>query len=777
MIDIERDLDLRENQKIAITRKLKDSTQIRTSESMFTRSFQGPVSAKNQALLEEYGVIGAKSTFNPHIGIDASWSFNQFTKFTGKLEVNSVIYQDGKPWMFDFTFYGNQTGLATVFGADRFSDVDFSAFDHTYSTNKILDSWTGDLFGGDLVYPLVDTERGWFYGPLDLDVNGNIGNEDNPVMVQDLKPAIRVPKLIETVFSHYGLTVDGDIITDPSNDAADMYVLLNRFSGGGRAVEDEADVATMYQDATSAQLTAVDTEAQISVANVLTDISNSWDGLKWTCQVDGQYSFSVNFFGSLSGAAAQGRYRIEYRRDGVPFGGFTHVITDGSQDVISMGQGGVFNFQVGEEVTFHLIRLEYNGDNGRDIEISDSVGENGGYFRILLISPLIGLPYTLNNQMPDIKLVDWMGKFFKSMNWNIIQDPLDSTRWTLISNADYLEQGTVRDWSKYIDISNMVYTKPEVYKNVVFKFKDSESAAHQTYLAAAGKPFGQLEIRPDVEFARETMTVENPCQIVPPALLMEIDEDGNQTGEIVNITVHKSLDLAGSPVKEDSLLFYYNGKKDTGNIWWLQDADTPNPPLASMLMTSFPQITCINGNFLDGENLNSLTYSLESNKYGTVGEQTLYARFWRGETEVQYDPNTRVMKNARLVIPPSEFYTYQLNDELFIEGQYWRIIEIKHSEDGREATATISNSRRLLPINKGRVKADNTIEFDRSPSNLEKSAYGAFKRGSSYYGSFMMIQLVPDRIRQAQVVTQVNQTIVEEINNISGRFRKYTEEP
>ena len=229
MIDIATDIDLFQKQTIAINRKAQDLSDITSKESEFTKTFQGPASRKNFDVLDNYGLVNANSTYNPHIGIECIWTIGSNSRFQGRLEVRKVIYEGGEPKSIEFVFYGKQRTLANIIGTDRFSEIDWTDYDHLLTYDNVKDSWQGLLLSGTILYPLIDSRRDYFVGPSSLDIEGNISSPNHPILLSDLKPAILFSEFLKSIFSNYGLTLT--IGTELTAYIEGLFILPNRLSG------------------------------------------------------------------------------------------------------------------------------------------------------------------------------------------------------------------------------------------------------------------------------------------------------------------------------------------------------------------------------------------------------------------------------------------------------------------------------------------------------------------------------------------------------------------
>jgi len=99
-----------------------------------------------------------------------------------------------------------------------------SKYNHTSSYNNITASWTGSLFGGDIVYPLADYGSGYQFtqGQYELfgmdDVNGALS-------VQNFKPAIRVKAVLDAIFEGAGYTYSSSFMNQDW--VQNVYMIAN----------------------------------------------------------------------------------------------------------------------------------------------------------------------------------------------------------------------------------------------------------------------------------------------------------------------------------------------------------------------------------------------------------------------------------------------------------------------------------------------------------------------------------------------------------------------
>jgi hypothetical protein len=775
ILEISTDLDLFDEQVINITRRAKDFSDIRAKEGEFTRTFAAPATRKNQAAVQNYGVVGTASDFNPHNGIAASWAFSTFTKFVGRLELLKVVYKDGSPYSFEFVFYGKQRSLATVFSGDRLSDIDWSAYDHVLTYFNVISSWQGNLDGSDdLLYPLIDTRVNYYFGDPQQNIKGNILNSANAIRLADLKPAIRLGAFLQTIFANYGLQLAGDLVNNPFSPIAKEYLLINRFSGQAQNATLTDDNFCHYSAANSATITAIQQGTAINFSTLVQDNNSLFASPVYTAGVAGQHTLNFQIIASMGGAYVAGKYRVEVQINGqvVQFFDRTQTIGGTGSQLVWLNSGLNLELNVGDQVRLVYRKVPYLfgtfNFSGRSTQIAN------GFFT--LVGPLSGVGQTvsLNDQMTDDKIVDWLGDFLIARNWRLQPDPLRENLWNIYTREEWLALGVKRDWKPYIDLDNITYAKPKVYKEVQLRYAQTEAAVQAAFRSVAGRQYGDLIIRPDIEFGDDVLEIENPCALIPPALYRQVDVSGQPTGVLSDITIHKSLNTEGQPCAEPYLLFYYLGVQETTLPYWLQTGLTATG-ITQQLMQIYPHVASVS-QFPALSSSLTLCYSLESSLLGDIATQTEYKRSWEDEIQIQYAKESRVIEGARIVIPILQFYQYQMNDEIFLENNWWRIEEISHDLDGRNAIIRLMSSRKLRSAATGIVSQGGLVTFDvAQPDGITKSAYGAYQKNGDWYASFLKVQVQPLLLKYTDVLAEVNNNFTQQIQEIAGKIRIYDE--
>ena len=103
---------------------------------------------------------------------------------------------------------------------------ELSTYNHTASFTNIVDSWDGNLFSGDIVYPLADYGNGYIFNSIAQTGQFSIDTSQGTLNVKDFKPAIRVKKVVDKIFEEFGYTYTSSFFNQPMWD--NIYMLCDR---------------------------------------------------------------------------------------------------------------------------------------------------------------------------------------------------------------------------------------------------------------------------------------------------------------------------------------------------------------------------------------------------------------------------------------------------------------------------------------------------------------------------------------------------------------------
>lgn len=235
-------IDLFDDETISLTSSIQNVRDIAKVFSDYSQTFTVPANDRNNKLFKHF--------YN--FDIDG---FNATTKKRAKIELNHAPFREGFIYVegcnlknnvantYTLVFYG---GL--VFLKDKVKDHTLESlvgqlnqYDHEYTAGNVLTGFTTGLSDGDIIYPLITPEKRLYFDSTSSspNYNGNlfsdsIASTDRGLDYLDLKPAIKVIKIIKAIEEKYSIDFTGFFDTDDTKIASqlgNLYLWLSRDSG------------------------------------------------------------------------------------------------------------------------------------------------------------------------------------------------------------------------------------------------------------------------------------------------------------------------------------------------------------------------------------------------------------------------------------------------------------------------------------------------------------------------------------------------------------------
>jgi hypothetical protein len=556
-------LDLFDDEDININLSVQNVQDISKVFTDFTQGFTVPASPRNNEILQHYynanitasqittetggspvwnsiGInwntwntawnAGASSasvtnTFDGRFRQAARIEINSLPFRTGVIEIENVQLKGTEPYAYTMTFYGDLVTLSDIFGDDYLYDVEFpSEYNHSYTDDAVFDRLTTDTYA-PVFYPLMSPVKNWYYNSDSGDKNDpNLHykgvNEMHGCHYYELKPALKVTAILDAIEAHYGITFTGSFLS--ATPFIDLSLWLHRFEGymfaGGNDIAWQLINFNRNTGSGSQFNLATDTwtvpeskeyDLQITMANV----SENYElGVFKNGAFD--YSVLVNAHPSTS-------------------------VTTTLENLLYSEGDTVQLFirpQVASAMTYQC--TDYSGINSlAGVEFSVDQTLSATYTFEVIIQDL----------MPEIKVKDFLAGILKMYNMVIV--PTTSTSFLLQPLDDWYAAGSDQNYQTYFDITEYTVNRPPLYREIEFKYQETEQVLGYEYQRLNNQGFGDL--RNFFGFDGDEFIVEVPFEC--PLFERLTDQ---HTGALTNVLVYKSIT---SEANEDGTLNPYLG--------------------------------------------------------------------------------------------------------------------------------------------------------------------------------------------------------------------------
>jgi hypothetical protein len=666
-------LDIFDDEEISINLSVQNVQDISKVFTDFTQGFTIPASPRNNEILQHYynanitssvittetggspvwnsiGITwntfntvwnaGASSTsvantFDGRFRQEARIEINSLPFRTGVIEVENVQLKGTEPYAYTLTFYGDVVTLTDLFGEDYLYDLDFAELNHEYTDEAVFDRLTTDNYA-PLFYPLCSPVKNWVYDSDssnhdDTNIAFHNANEEHGIHYYELKPALKVTAILDAMEQKYGITFTGAFLS--ATPFVDLSLWLHRYEGylfaGGNDIEWQLINFNAINSGTAFNL-STDTWTVATTANfyevtvVIEDVSENYEL--------GLFSNGV-FYGSLFTQAhpsSSVSHSIPYFSDGI---GSTVQLYIRPQQPLSM------TYQV----------TEYSANKPATAD-EFSVDQT--------LSATYSFQLVVQDIMPQIKVKDFLAGILKMYNMVIV--PTTSTSFLLQPLDDWYAAGSDKDYQDYLDITEYVVNRPPLYREIEFKYQETEQILGFQYQQTNNVGFGDLNNT--FSFDGDEFIVEVPFEC--PLFERLTDQD---TSALTNVLVYKSIT---SEANEDGTFNPYLGAPILFYGYFDDYTLTPNP------------VAFVNSDDTTSEEVTIAWYANTSNRYTSAAashtitfgadidpyhlqsvNQSLYNNEWSDYITDLYAKSRRLY-NVEAVLPIGKIITLNLQNAI-----------------------------------------------------------------------------------------------------------------
>ena len=484
-------LDIFDDEDIKISNNVTGLFDVGVLPSDFTRQITLPGTKVNNAFFEHVYDISIESPFlfATNIKVPCYIDFDSVYLIEGYLQLNKVNVRANKfIESYEITLYGSLSSFARDINRNYLTDLtSLASYNHTASYDNITASWSGNLFNGDIVYPLADYGSAYQFTAGEYELFG-MDDTNGALTVQNFKPAIRVKPVLDAIFSEAGYTYSSSFMDQAFLD--DVYMICN--------------YGLKYPEFTSIDL---ETYGKIKVSAIsgsgMTDLnlpSGSWVTLPWYNKLSDPQGFYNN-----------GAYRVDKRSR---LSGILNLNLNVSCSVNNLpgtlSANGTFQMRMLEtgsstpySVTaiqsyiFFFDRLQQSRSGGinQNYELAsefvmDDIPVGNYYFQVrqspnqasptvlptVTVDPegttrsflqvrevkqaadgrVMDIPSNMPYATQGIKQIDFILGLQKKFNLVIYADKTKSNHFIIETFNNWYKRGQVRDFNKYINLDDSI---------------------------------------------------------------------------------------------------------------------------------------------------------------------------------------------------------------------------------------------------------------------------------------------------------------------------------
>ena len=635
--------DLFDNESIEINLNVQNIKDISKVYGDFTNSFTIPASAANNKIFKHYYNVDIYGGFDAKLRVDAFIEVNNNLYRAGVVELESVQIKSGEPYAYGIGFYSNMTSLKDSFGEDTLNVLDLSVQDHAYNDVNIATGFNAYVAGtGDaVIYPLISPVANWYYNsvsgnpdPSNIYYHGGAGSNIHGVFYYDLKPAVKLQKIIDAIEVKYGIEFQSDFFA--TADFGKLFMWCHRRAGYMFKGQPNGFTAQKinFTAASNPDFDISTDEYIIDSANITTADVQITTTSSDTYRIYVYVNNELHTWREVTGNATALTLTLPI-------------------------------FSIGDRV-----QIRFSPPNEWDAS-SITLNTISAYFRI---SPTTGVTATrtasqsitsevvIADQLPEQKISDFIGSLVRAFNLVIV--PVGNGKYDIEPLDNWYAEGSTREVSEYVDTEEVNINKPSLYRRINFKYNETGAVLGEQYRLQNNIGYGDLNA--NFNFDGEELKVEVGFDNMLFERLSDVDG-----GSLTTIGVGKSITREIEPYIGNPFIFYA-----AGNISGTEQFSYVNMDGDHFPFTNFWLASNVNSR-VAASVTKTLNFGTEVDPYLLQGfNQGLYKTYWKDYITDLYDTSRRVfMYNAQL--PLGVMLALKLNDKLTIGERNYIINQVK----------------------------------------------------------------------------------------------------
>ena len=681
-------LDLFKDEVISITQSLKNIKDLSKIFTEFTQSFNVPASKINNKIFQHYYNFNIINGFDARSKKAASIELNYFPFKDGYIRLDGVDLKKNKAYSYKITFFGKTVNLKDLLGDDQLDSLDLSAEDTDYNDTTVISKMNVDVDATNLVVPLITHSSLLHYNSLlDVDESNNLhydASVNQGVLWTELKYALRIDTIIQAIQLKYNLVFSDNFFNNTNEVYYNLFIWLHRKSG---------NVIPATQNITDYSFAVNDWLVDPVVGSNLT-MSNG-TSLIITEENVTPPNLIGRFKLHITNTDTTNPYRVTINRNGQDWYNSGNIIGNQILDILLSAElisSGNYNFIFSSFTDAHEFDVE--------LELLNTVGDplSGGTIygnawssTFLLDSDDANFRFSINQQIPEIKIIDFLSGLFNMFNlvayyYNnviIIQtydeyfDFLNTGYWNLTDEEwqDELNKwneigtgsGRVYPIDKYIDVEESQVNVGLPYKQINFNFQGTRSFLANQYNQLNNIKWGELRYTLDnrlYDAPNEVYNIRVPFEHMMYERLVNKGSKINtnvQYGYCVN---ENQQPYIGSP-----LLFYPIRQSQLNYI--SVRSSTSHQGLTSIIVPSNSV------SLYSGVSTNNINFQLEFNEFqlDDAFTNTLFEAYYKTLISESFKTKRR-LTIVKAFLPLKIIYDLKLNDLLQIYDQNYKINSI-----------------------------------------------------------------------------------------------------
>jgi hypothetical protein len=624
-------IELFNDEKISVTSSIQNVNDISKVFTDYSQSFTVPATKHNNEIFKHWYENAIDGGFDARTRKSAYIEINSASFRVGKIQLEKAQFKNNEIDNYQITFFGSLLSLKDLFGGKFLRDFDYSAYNFAYTGTVVKNRVSGGVTN-DVKFPLITSYNNWTWGTNShVKANYDISHQNSPIYHTDLFPAMRVSKIIETIASDLGITIQGN--------PTDNFLATDKYKNAFLWLKN-TDTFTLKQTHQKINFqTNTSTVGTQGIFNVFTD---SLTYVKPDAPV---YLSKSNI--KLTFTTSGTEFYFYVYKNGVKLSEQSYL-TQTSQMTLSapLEDSGTYTFYISSAsaVTYTSV-YEFETRNATTTAVVSDVTCTG-------TSQTTTTTLNIADYMPDMKAEDFFSGILKMFNLTCYSTSDGVFQIEQIEN--WYAGGTIRDISKYVISEQIDIERVKPYKAINFMYEKCENIIATEFLSRSAVPYGDLKYTLDND--GEEFEVSLPFENMP-----------FQKFTNTNLQVGYSLKFdLNSYIPKPVILYDYNSIQTLsgGQHFHFNDGTSTNTVTTYNL---FGQDTLISGQ------VNTINFGAQQSTFtDAIETRSLFNNYYLNYLTNIFTDKARILK-LKAMFPISLINALKLNDRLIIRDKRYII--------------------------------------------------------------------------------------------------------
>jgi hypothetical protein len=701
------DLDVTSEVPIRMDMSTVESQEFGKLFGVGSQTFNLPGTKNNNKFFNHAYSVTAENIPAFYNTIPVSVILNGETVLLGRLQLLEVITSAEGYITYDVQVTDTVVQFEEALDGLLIRDADWSAYNHTFNSQSILDSWDDGVLGGKVFYPLAEyggqtVDNGLSYATFASESNYLLPTTvawdvaAHPYEPIQFLPAIKAKEVLTTIFDQVGFRYTGSFTE--TDDFNQIYILPKGQDSLGPVVNPDLIPTFEANEPIGGQPIPSQSFAllQVSASNEVSDPQGQYTAATshYTCDATGDYIFrgDVTFPNPTIATIDQVTYTLTLVKGIYPSSAavidLARITTNTllGPSTISLAVGGKHALNAGDDVWLYLDST--GGGN--------AVSASNSSFACTSAPPsVIGTTINMGLQFQaDTKSVDVLRGLMQQFNLVMIPQINNSKTIEIETFDTWVRSGEYKDWTEKYNTAERIsinHTVDELAKETFLKNSDDvDRFSKVTIDNQPNDQFGTLRLLADNNISQGTDTIGD---FFAPVILSG-PFDINFTPAMENAASQSfdfDIDLNNNTVIPH--LYRFENKQLRSYAFKPRIGYKVSNPVQYPNILNIGEIgnvTTISGSYATLSNVaalpvisgstNDLLFNNTYTPYTDVGFNfgqsiTNYEQYWKTYYSSLYWDNA-VRVTLDLFFEPYEFQTIKLNDRILINNIAYRINKI-----------------------------------------------------------------------------------------------------